>query len=63
MREQMKTINRLRKVLWNLIFMIGMFGYIYFSIKKDTHAAQFMLVVALISDNRTDIIELQERIK
>ena len=59
----MKSINKLRKVLWNLIFIIGMFGYIYFSIKKDTHTAQFMLVVALISDNRTDIIKLQEKIK
>ena len=59
----MKIMNKLRKVLWNLISIVGIFGYIYYSIKKDTHTAQFMLLVALISDNRTDIIKLQENIK
>lgn len=52
---------KVRKFLWNLISIIGIFGYFYFMIKKDTHTAQFLLVIALISDNKIDIINLKEK--
>lgn len=54
-------MNKLRKHLWNLISIIGIFGYFYFMIKKDTHTAQFMLVMALVSTNTIDIINLKEK--
>lgn len=52
---------KIRKILWNLISIMGIFGYFYFLIKKDIHTAQFMLVIALISDNKIDIINLKEK--
>lgn len=52
---------KIRKILWSLISIIGIFGYFYFLIKKDTHTAQFMLVIALISDSKIDIIDLEEK--
>lgn len=54
-------MNKVRKFLWNLISIICIFGYFYFLIKEDIHTANFMLVIALISDNRIDIIKLKEK--
>ena len=56
-------MNKLRKILWNLINVIGLFGYVYFTIKKDNYTASFLLIISLIADNRLDIIKLQEKIE
>lgn len=56
-------MNKLRKVLWDLISVIGIFGYFYFLIKGDMCKANFMLLISLVSDNRVSIMELQEKDK
>lgn len=56
-------MKELRKVLWNLISIIGIVGYIYFIIKKDNYTANFLLIIGLVADNRLDIIKLQEKVE
>lgn len=54
-------MTKLRKILWDAISIVCIIFYFYFLIKGDTYNANFMLIMALISDNRLDIIELKEK--
>lgn len=56
-------MNKIRKIIWNILSVVGMLGYFYALIKKDIHSSQFMLLLSLVSNNIVDIIELKEKIK
>ena len=54
-------VNKIRKIIWNILSIVGMLGYFYALIKKDIHSSQFMLLLSLVSNNIVDIIELKEK--